>query len=816
MHDNDLQSLWFSVTNDVFEDFPRFSQLVNEHPLKNEVEVCFPRLVSFIGRTGAGKSTIIRTLLEKPWLTGAKDMTQAEKVPVVGKRNSTVPTSGDVHLYADYLPEKEFLDRPIFYADCEGFDGGAVVPSGSFAHKRSQMNRRRYSNHGQNFQSKVDDWIQYLVRHARRKTFSLLSYDPNTGNVPTREHYIEKLFPRLLYNFSDVVVFVVKEPRTLGNSIVDILSWASRSATSALNRATLPRLIIVINNAEQTEDWNPDTARANFFKEHRADIQADPNIRRHRDAFVSRGIVVESLEDLLLMHYASVNIIYIPNGHIRSQLSDQVLCLYSMIQTKTRESQQRKHDAGMLLQSQDQVRFFRLAFEHYIENIQSNKPFNFLAKLLQMHPIPHDLSNNFASLLYAIHRSINEQDNIVSASQLLSLAAPVVSSAIALSVIRYSGRVPGTLLDVFNGGVHDHDISDAGETYAKLVQNAIKILCNKIRCEFRTPGNTPSQCILFRPGHGETQKHQDEFGETIGIGKFKSDFVDDIRHQWRAAFNQAMDSTEKSIEKLVRPVTWQRSQSSHVTPSLRSKNDATWEVHYNHLRILYDKLPELAKRTAERLFLCYFCLREVPLQTLPCGHAPCGRCVKALIHCQSTSSDNDKRIISMKGCPLHQNLEVFQPVPKLQLKPFYSGVRILTIDGGGVRGLVELKLLQAVQTELGGRIPIQRFFDIIGGTSTGGLLALFIGIKDWSLTRCEEVLLGLCESAFTRHGSAWSGNLYSYLVHGCLYQNDPFERKLKEQLGMSRIMESQVCQPKYQGSPRTTQVDLFVNRSKHL
>lgn len=49
-------------------------------------------------------------------------------------------------------------------------------------------------------------------------------------------------------------------------------------------------------------------------------------------------------------------------------------------------------------------------------------------------------------------------------------------------------------------------------------------------------------------------------------------------------------------------------------------------------------------------------------------------------------------------------------------------VRILAVDGGGIRGLVPAVLLCELQQRLGER-PIGDYFDVIAGTSTGGLIA---------------------------------------------------------------------------------------------
>lgn len=37
-------------------------------------------------------------------------------------------------------------------------------------------------------------------------------------------------------------------------------------------------------------------------------------------------------------------------------------------------------------------------------------------------------------------------------------------------------------------------------------------------------------------------------------------------------------------------------------------------------------------------------------------------------------------------------------------------------NSGGIRGIMELEVLKAIETELGGTIPIQAFFDLIIGT----------------------------------------------------------------------------------------------------
>jgi len=110
---------------------------------------------------------------------------------------------------------------------------------------------------------------------------------------------------------------------------------------------------------------------------------------------------------------------------------------------------------------------------------------------------------------------------------------------------------------------------------------------------------------------------------------------------------------------------------------------------------------------------CLACLQQVPENVLQCGHAFCVVCVQEL---GAESQDYDSAWV-MCHCPLCWD---HQDVPHLvRLKPRCAGVRILTLDGGGVRGIIELALLKRLDEETGLGINFRDFFDLIIGTSTG-------------------------------------------------------------------------------------------------
>jgi patatin-like phospholipase/acyl hydrolase len=66
-----------------------------------------------------------------------------------------------------------------------------------------------------------------------------------------------------------------------------------------------------------------------------------------------------------------------------------------------------------------------------------------------------------------------------------------------------------------------------------------------------------------------------------------------------------------------------------------------------------------------------------------------------------------------------------EPLPWPKDKPF----RILSIDGGGVCGILPAAFLAELERRFLGGQPITGYFDMIAGTSTGGIIALALGAR---------------------------------------------------------------------------------------
>lgn len=73
---------------------------------------------------------------------------------------------------------------------------------------------------------------------------------------------------------------------------------------------------------------------------------------------------------------------------------------------------------------------------------------------------------------------------------------------------------------------------------------------------------------------------------------------------------------------------------------------------------------------------------------------------------------NDKRMVGN----INETLALLGYVTQSEIK--YRGINILSLDGGGAKGLNTIEVLKSIQNYCGGR-PIYELFDYIGGTSTG-------------------------------------------------------------------------------------------------
>ncbi|MEM7026379.1 MAG: patatin-like phospholipase family protein, partial [Pseudomonadota bacterium] len=64
--------------------------------------------------------------------------------------------------------------------------------------------------------------------------------------------------------------------------------------------------------------------------------------------------------------------------------------------------------------------------------------------------------------------------------------------------------------------------------------------------------------------------------------------------------------------------------------------------------------------------------------------------------------------------------EVGATAPRALQADHPGKIRILSLDGGGIRGLISLEILRHLEEATGK--PIAELFDVVAGTSTGGII----------------------------------------------------------------------------------------------
>ena len=222
LHEADEDTKWFGVVREdaelpTFRDYGRYAGILANTLIPSTDWTVgvrdhrYPSLVSFVGQTGqyavigdmamcsylmlgAGKSAIIKLVI---------DLSTKDKVrfpsPVVGAKGLDLPTSGDVHLYSD--PQTSKSNNPILYADCEGLEGGEREPLGAVRKRKDKPSKI----------GRVDSFEKRMKNFHHTSEREITWADTNAKR--SREFAVTNLYPRLLYTFSDVVVFVLKNPR---------------------------------------------------------------------------------------------------------------------------------------------------------------------------------------------------------------------------------------------------------------------------------------------------------------------------------------------------------------------------------------------------------------------------------------------------------------------------------------------------------------------------------------------------------------------------------------------------------------------------
>ncbi|KAF2826308.1 FabD/lysophospholipase-like protein, partial [Ophiobolus disseminans] len=750
LHRRDLDTTWFGIRRDstgqpLLADYDVYSTLLRG-PLINSKDK-YPQLVSFIGQTNAGKSTLIKMLIELheqsatpgdltfpspvvglPRLEQQSGQEDQSRIPL-----EHIPTSADVHLYAD--PVRFNKKTPLLYADCEGLTGGENPPIGAQENRTSLFT--------------TESSIARLTPGRLRP----LAW-ADTEKKRTRGFFVRQMYPRILYTLSDVVVFVVPDANSKTFEVTTLrplLEWADASLETSINQPTLPHAIIALNGSDPSSNkdiWDSEFATWSLLEANKHCLD-----RRHHyfanlaDEWREKGKRINTILDLIHCYYSTFRVIRIPRKGRYQLLHSQIENLHGMITAGCKSSFDSKRQANMLWKSHEMHVYFQSAFDHFAETL--DRPFNFIAVSLLNNPIPDDFGGHILQLAIAIQAHDRQHQSTWIFDQL----AKLVASSVLLDCVR--NRKAGMPEDLF---VH----------YENYCRNAIEGFWRRSTpCDFHIGHD---HCVNVASNH-DPKGHQNAKGKIIAAGEFVSSFQP-IQYfpRWTNRIKAAIRQLNSDLQKASRGA-----QSS-------SKDSCLLRIHSNNMHRFFVAIGPAGHFLSHAT--CFCCLMQSPQHVLRCGHVLCTQCVRA--YGKSLVADTDsKSVVSLDCCPLHPAETQWRAPCIIRFKPDHAGVRLLCLDGGGMRGIVELEVLRAIQNQIGNRVPVQAFFDLIVGTSTGGIIALAFGVKNWSIRRCADRFRKLCGAAFTPR-LMQAIPILKYIITLKLasrYQTTPLRKALKSSLG---------------------------------
>ncbi|PAV88957.1 hypothetical protein WR25_22767 [Diploscapter pachys] len=159
---------------------------------------------------------------------------------------------------------------------------------------------------------------------------------------------------------------------------------------------------------------------------------------------------------------------------------------------------------------------------------------------------------------------------------------------------------------------------------------------------------------------------------------------------------------------------------------------------------------------------------------------------------EDTTREEDLR------CEARQCLALcgFQPHVKSR------GINLLSIDGGGTRGMMGLEILEQLENKSGKKIC--ELFDHIVGVSTGGIIAYLLGVRKLTVAECHDIYMRLSKRLFSQ--TKWSGGI-GVLVNHSYYNTKLWIDILKEMAGEMRLIESS----RAANTPRISIVASIIN-----
>ncbi|KAI1388650.1 uncharacterized protein F4822DRAFT_437371 [Hypoxylon trugodes] len=646
-----------------------------------------------------------------------------------------------------------------FLADCEGMLGGEPTAA---------QYQKSWPQHGR----------RYLL-------------ESKNGRPVDRKTAVMEIYPRFLYLFSDVICMVTRNQKAWAHSALRLVEWSQVGSHNAVNQCALPALIIVLNGpAIENESWisnDYDAVTRDFFST--IDAEIDENIDFSEMAKKAN----KNMRSLLLRNFSSVHVHYIPLKRFGDLgTSEIVISRFDRLSQRIREDTERvRHqriDTWTLFDAKQMSMVFDYAFKHLASGVE--EPFD-LNQCRQQVSLPDSTEGRFAEFLgRCMHNSVRKNFDAI---------AKVMGSCIVRNSLKSGGS------DLLRPSVvFDQEMKE-------ICGRALdQFLVNSQLCAYSNE-ETGEKCINTKSGHAKG--HQAAGGIFIKEGSFVDGFfsnqaflecVDDSIH---AILKEIDDKTNLDTEGKRQYATTKHRYYLESIPDQSfwmESFTSQWIDSYN------EKYKGVSStKLSIRASVCYACLFGHPEYTLPCGHVLCLDCVREF--------DESSLLEKYPGMSIHRHCvlcastggENLWPCV-FQYRPELSGIRLLSLDGGGVRGIIQLRILQRLEEFIGLDIPLGELFDFMIGTSAGGGIVLGLGAHNFGVQECTLQFKRFFQMAL--ESKFLTKSLFgpiARLITSSIYKTEPLEAAMKDTFGTQRLFGH------YGNTPRVA-VTTTVNSDSRL
>ncbi|OAP65530.1 hypothetical protein AYL99_01502 [Fonsecaea erecta] len=784
LHEQNAATRWFNIrhrnSQPVLYVYDRFGPLCE--PIADPTSSAatkFPTFVSFIGKSGVGKSTLVRAMLllgnlnvpkindddisdlstnQSRWETLRAAISSQQEMPVTRSGHvdhAADPTTLGVHLYKDgssLRTSQEDASSFTLFADCEGFFAGAA-----------QTNAERFTT-DQGRASAHEDATEANVLYKARVAAASYARDGQQGT--------ELFYARFLYAVSDVVVFVTNEDQNITFLLVRALEWAATAVLHSVNYPSRKTLVIVRNGAlgysrqfldnellerlfldRQDFLWKTSPVLQDFVNDYNSkQDRFTKHIYRNRDLY-----------DAL---YVKIICCCIPHVSEMEEQGDETLfAQYVKLRTQIDDASQRAIDMrskGWMkynVSSLSQILFS--AFEHFRT---SEKAFDFNEVARISKPNPKSFSDHIANFLRLAFES-------PASSKIRAMIPDIISLNLVVWSMRNLTHVvdPARLFDGMTNGDKEpfslaHRCQCAIQEYQEKYQ----------QCGYRFSENdlcTNGPTTAHQRLHLSTSKKRAD-GELIPRHMLDPHLVSEIRHRFLEHYENFASDGRTGYRSMIKPAP---GKVTRVRQAVMQKYCKQWTPMTSNIT-------------------CLACLQAVPENVLHCGHGYCVQCVREL----GRPSESFESAWTFEVCPLCSARMGDNYSHLIRERPRCAGARLLTLDGGGIRGIIELAIIREMEKRLNLQIPFRDYFDLIVGTSTGGIIALALAMGDRDANTQTSLMTDAFKSfavstfAHPRAGSLLTkiglghfvtSVVMSFGLYQALFDSAPLENGLKRFFG---------------------------------